>query len=70
MWRQNISKAAPTLWNALPLELRTIKTLDRFFSNKSHQDPTFGFYNLAHSNVTVFHSFKPKVEKIFMNSNE
>ncbi len=34
------------------------------------KDPTFGFYNLAHSDVTVFHSFKPKVEKIFMNSNE
>ncbi len=31
-------------------------------------DPTFGFYNLAHSDVTVFHSFKPKVEMIFMNS--
>ncbi len=40
------------------------------FSNKSQKDPTFGFYNLAHSDVTVFHSFKPKVEKIFMNSNE
>ncbi len=40
------------------------------FSNKSQKDPTFGFYNLAHSDVKVFHSFKPKVEKIFMNSNE
>ncbi len=40
------------------------------FLNKSQKDPTFGFYNLAHSDVTVFHSFKPKVEKIFMNSNE
>ncbi len=39
------------------------------FSNKS-QDPTFDFYNLAHSDVTVFHSFKPKVEKIFMTSNK
>ncbi len=38
------------------------------FLNKSQKDPTFGFYNLA--DVTVFHSFKPKVEKIFMNSNE
>ncbi len=26
------------------------------FSNKSQKDPTFGFYNLAHSDVTVFHS--------------
>ncbi len=40
------------------------------FSNKTQKDPTFGFYNLPHSDVTVFHSFKPKVEKIFMNSNE
>ncbi len=38
------------------------------FLNKSKKDPTFGFYNLAHSDVTVFHSFQPKVEKIFMNS--
>ncbi len=28
------------------------------FLNKSQEDPTFGFYNLAHSDVTVFHSFK------------
>ncbi len=41
-----------------------------FFLNKSQKDPTFDFYNLAHSDVTAFHSFKPKVEKIFMNSNE
>ncbi len=40
------------------------------FLNKCQKDPTFGFYNLAHSDVTVFHSFKPKVEKTFMNSNE
>ncbi len=40
------------------------------FSNKSQKDPIFGFYNLAHSDVTVFHSFKLKVKKIFMNSNE
>ncbi len=40
------------------------------FSNKSQKDPTFGFYSLTHSDVTVFHSFNPKVEKIFMNSNE
>ncbi len=32
--------------------------------------PCIHFNNLAHSDVTVFHSFKPKVEKIFMNSNE
>ncbi len=40
------------------------------FSNKSQKDRTFGFYNLAPSDVTVFHSFKPKAEKIFMNSNQ
>ncbi len=40
------------------------------FFNKSQKDLTFGFYNLAHSDVTVFHSFKPKAEKTFMNSNE
>ncbi len=38
-----------------------------FFLNKSHKDPTFGLYNLAHSDVTVFQSFKPKVAKTFMN---
>ncbi len=27
---RTFKKAAPTLWNALPLELRTIKTLDTF----------------------------------------
>ncbi len=27
------------------------------FLNKSQKDPTFGFYNLAHSDVTVSHSF-------------
>ncbi len=40
------------------------------FLNKSQKDPTFGFYNLAHSDVTIFHSFNPNVEKIFMNSNK
>ncbi len=40
------------------------------FLNKSQKDPTFGYYNLAHFDVTVFHSFKPKVGKIFINSNE
>ncbi len=40
------------------------------FLNKSQKEPTFGFYNLAHSDVTVFHSFKPKVVKIFMISNK
>ncbi len=40
------------------------------FLNKSQKDPTFAYYNLAHTDVTVFHSFKPKVEKTFMNSNE
>ncbi len=40
------------------------------FSNISQKDPTFGYYNLAHSDVTVFHSFKPKVGKTFMNTNE
>ncbi len=37
---------------------------------QSQKDPTFGYYNLAHSDVTVFHSFKPKVGKTFMNFNE
>ncbi len=45
------------------------KFLSAVFKQKS-EDHTFGFYNLAHSDVTVFHTFKPKVEKIFMNSNE
>ncbi len=40
------------------------------FLSKSQKDPTFGYYNLAHSDTTVFHSFKPKVGKTFMNSNE
>ncbi len=40
------------------------------FLNKSQKGPTFGCYNLDHSDVTVFHSFKPKVEKTFMNSNK
>ncbi len=40
------------------------------FLNKSQKDPSFGFYNLAHSDVTFFHSFKLKVEKTFMNSKE
>ncbi len=41
------------------------------FLNKSQKDPTFGYYNLTHSDVTtVFHSFKPKVAKTFMNSNK
>ncbi len=37
---------------------------------QSQKDPTFGFFNLAHSDLTVFHSFKPNVEKTFINSNE
>ncbi len=40
------------------------------FLNKSQKDLTIGFYNLVQSDVTVFHSFTPKVEKIFMNSTE
>ncbi len=40
------------------------------FLNKSQKDPSFGYYNLAHSDVTVFHSFKTKVGKTFMDSNE
>ncbi len=33
------------------------------FLNKSQKDPSFGSYNLAHSNVRVFHSFKPKLQR-------
>ncbi len=50
--------------------LHNIVNFFLLFLNKSQKIPTYGFYNLAHSDVTVFHSFKPKVEKIFMNSNE
>ncbi len=37
---------------------------------KSQKDPTYGFDNLAHPDVTVFHSLKPKVVKTFMNSQQ
>ncbi len=43
---------------------------DSIFLYKSQKDPTFGFYNMAHSDVIVFRSFKLKVQKTFMNSNE
>ncbi len=35
------------------------------FLNKRQKDPTFGYYNLAHSDVTVSHSFQPKIWKDF-----
>ncbi len=44
--------------------LHTIVNFFLLFLNKS-PDPTFGYYHLAHSYVTVFHSFKPKVEKTY-----
>ncbi len=37
---------------------------------ESQKDPTFGFYNLAHTDVTVLHSFKSKVGMTFMNSQQ
>ncbi len=40
------------------------------FLNKSQKDPTFGYYYLAHSDVTVVHCFKPKFGKTFINSNK
>ncbi len=39
-------------------------------SKQKPKDHTFGFYNLAHSDVIIFHSFTPKIVKTFMNSNE
>ncbi len=35
------------------------------FSNKSQKDPTFGYYNLANSDVRVFHSLNQKLERLY-----
>ncbi len=56
----------PHLSNTDPSALKVV-TFFLLFLNKAQKDPTFGFYNLAHSDVRVFHSFKLKVAEPLIN---